>query len=155
MRFQSHSSGPDAVQTRPRPEPLEPAAKNDSYLESGNRPGRRPKNVDLPGLPRPANPLRVAEMVHELGWKALVLAGLAWMQLVLFVIFLTQSVRPIDHADDTLPVFGSAILMMMFGTVVLRLAGMWWRQASEEILQATDQSSNSTPDSPALTSPIR
>jgi hypothetical protein len=99
--------------------------------------------------------MRVAEMVYELGWKALVLAVLALVQTALFVFFLARVVRPIEHADDTLPAFGAAIALMMFGSAVLRLAGMWWRLASEELVQPADQSSNSTPASPSLTSPIK
>jgi hypothetical protein len=105
--------------------------------------------------PRPANPLQVAEIAYQLGARTLVLAGLAWVQLALFIVFLSQAVRPIDHISDALPVFGTGVLMMMFGSVVLRITGMWWRQATEEMETAASQSSNSTPDSPALTSPMR
>jgi hypothetical protein len=105
--------------------------------------------------PRPANPLQVAEMAHQLGWRTLVLSGLAWIQLAIFVVFLNRAVRPIDHVADALPVFATGVLMMMFGSVVLRITGMWWRQATEEMEAEASQSSNSTPDSPALTSPMR
>ena len=104
--------------------------------------------------PRPANPLTVAEMAHQLGAKTLVLAALAWVQLAIFVLFLGRAVHPIDHLPDALPAFGFGIALMMFGSVVLRITGMWWRQAAEEVELAA-QSSNSTPDSPALTSPMR
>lgn len=105
--------------------------------------------VALSPWPRFANPVRVAELVHKLGFRFIILSmgagGFAWLVLE----FLIHAVKPIEHSAAVLVTLGQAVLCIACGSALLRLTGMWCRQTLK------DQPSNSTPGSPVLTSPIK
>lgn len=110
--------------------------------------------VSLSPWPRFANPLRVAELVHQLGFRWAILAvlagGFGWLTLL----FVMHAMKPIEHSSEALVTFGLAILFVEYGSILLRLTGMWCRMAlKERALLAQD--SNSIPGSPTLTSPIK
>jgi hypothetical protein len=93
--------------------------------------------------------------VHQLGWKAIVLAALAWGLLVLFVAFLVLALQTPNDFQGFAVILGLGALCIQWGSILLRLTGMWCRLAMKDLLEPPDQASNSTPDSPVLTSPIK
>jgi hypothetical protein len=109
--------------------------------------------VSLSAWPRFANPLRVAELAHFLGYRSVILVflagGFAWLALR----FVVHALKPIEHNSEALVTFGLAFLSIEYGSILMRLTGMWCRMALKE--QALVQGSNSTPGSPVLTSPIK
>ena len=111
--------------------------------------------VSLSPWPRFANPLRVAELVHYLGFRSVILGllagGFAWLALL----FAMHSLKPIEHNSDAPASFGLAILCIEYGSILLRLTGMWCRMALKGQALALGHDSNSTPGSPVLTSPIK
>jgi hypothetical protein len=111
--------------------------------------------VSLSPWPRFANPLRVAELVHYLGFRSVILAvlasGFAWLALLL----VTHALNPIGNNAEVLVTGGLAILCIEYGSILLRLTGMWCRMALKKRALAMAHDSNSTPGSPVLTSPIK
>jgi uncharacterized membrane protein len=97
----------------------------------------------------------VAQLVHQLGWKAIVLAGLACGLLVLFLAFLVQALQPVENFQGVAVILGYGTLCIQWGSILLRVTGMWCRLAMKDLLEPPDQPSNSTPGSPVLTSPIK
>ena len=105
--------------------------------------------------PRPAGPMGVARLIHQLGPRSLVAAGLAWGFVVLLVAFLERALQPVEGQLGLLKILSYAIMCILWGSVMLRLTGMWCRLSALEQPGPDAQASNSTPGSPALTSPIR
>jgi hypothetical protein len=105
--------------------------------------------------PRVGNPIIVAQLVHQLGWKAIVLAGLAWGLTVLFLTFVVQALQPVENSVGVFVILGCGILCIQGGSILLRFTGMWCRLALKDLPGAPGHASNSTPGSPVLTSPIK
>jgi hypothetical protein len=111
--------------------------------------------VCLSRWPRPANPMGVARLIHQLGPRSLVAAGLAWGFALLFMAFLKRALQPVDGQLGLLTILSYAVLCILWGSIVLRMTGMWCRLSALKEPELSAQASNSTPGSPALTSPIR
>ncbi len=105
--------------------------------------------------PRVANPLAVAQLVHQLGGKAMILAGLAWGLAVLFLAFVVLALQPIESMPGVFATLGYGIMWIQGGSILLRLTGMWSRLALRNLPEQPAHASNSTPGSPVLTSPIK
>jgi hypothetical protein len=111
--------------------------------------------VCLSRWPRPANPIGVARLIHQLGPRSLVAAALAWGLAVLFVAFLERALQHVEGQLELLKILSYGVLCIFWGSILLRLTGMWCRLSALEQPEPEVQASNSTPGSPALTSPIR
>ena len=97
--------------------------------------------VCLSRWPRPANPMGVARLIHQLGPLSLVAAGLAWGLAMLFVAFLKRALQAVEGQLGLLTILGYAVLCIFWGSIVLRLTGMWCRLSALEKPELSPQAS--------------